>query len=53
MSRRLKSSLNDIFHRTKLRAQKNGFRISSISHDLGRAYTWATPQNSLLTGRYS
>jgi hypothetical protein len=53
MSTSLKSSLNDIFHRTRLRAQKNGFCISFISHDLGWAYTWATPQNSLLTGRCS
>jgi len=53
MSTSLKSSLNDIFHRTRLRAQKNGRRISFISHDLGPAYTWATPQNSRLTGRCS
>ena len=53
MSTRLKSSLNNIFRRTRLAAQKNGCRISFISHDLGQAYTWATLQNSHLTGRCS
>jgi hypothetical protein len=53
MSTQLKSSLNDIFYRTRLRAQKNGRRISFISHDLGPAYTWATPQNSIFTARCS
>jgi len=41
------------FCSTEPPARKNDRRISFISHDLGSTYTWATPQNSLFTGRCS
>ncbi len=36
-----------------LPARKNGRRICPINDDPTSAYTWATPQNSLFTGRFS
>jgi hypothetical protein len=36
-----------------LKPRKNDRRICPISNDLTSAYTWATPQNALFTGRSS
>jgi len=39
------------FYSKRRKGGKNHRRISFISHDLGRADTWATPPISPFTGR--
>ena len=42
-----------LFSHPRLNSEKNGCRISFISHDLASTLTLPTPQNSLFAGRCS